>query len=58
MLVLPSETEAGVNDLLERARRAGAEIVSEPGRQPWGYVGVFADPDRHLWMATAARFPD
>ena len=45
--------EAGVDDLVERARRAGAEIVTEPGEQPWGYSGAFTDPDGHLWLATA-----
>jgi uncharacterized protein len=45
--------ETGVNDVIERARRAGAEIVTEPGHQPWGYSGAFADPDGHVWMVTA-----
>lgn len=51
---LTADAPAEVDELVERARRAGAEIVTEPGRQPWGYVGVFADPDGHLWMAVAA----
>jgi hypothetical protein len=29
------------------------EVVSAPARQPWGYVGTFADPDGRLWMVTA-----
>jgi uncharacterized protein len=41
-----------VDETIERARRAGARIVAEPARQPWGYVGTFADPDGHLWMVT------
>jgi predicted lactoylglutathione lyase len=41
-----------VDELVERARRAGATVVSEPAQQPWGYVGTFADPDGHLWMIT------
>lgn len=45
--------EAGVDDLVERARRAGAEIVTEPGERPWGYSGAFTDPDGHLWLVTA-----
>jgi predicted lactoylglutathione lyase len=53
VLALARADEAGVTDLFERARDAGAEIVSEPERQPWGYSGVFADPDGHLWMVTA-----
>jgi predicted lactoylglutathione lyase len=42
-----------VNQLIEKARAAGAEIVTEPGQQPWGYAGVFADLDGHLWMVLA-----
>ena len=42
-----------VDALVERARAAGAAIVGEPERQPWGYTGTFADPDGHLWMVTA-----
>jgi uncharacterized protein len=44
--------EADVDETIERARRAGARIVSEPQQQPWGYVGTFADPDGHLWMVS------
>jgi uncharacterized glyoxalase superfamily protein PhnB len=39
--------------MIERARRAGAKIVNQPAKQPWGYTGTFADPDDHLWMVTA-----
>ncbi|RKQ90975.1 hypothetical protein C8N24_0791 [Solirubrobacter pauli] len=42
-----------VDAVIERARRAGGEIVTEPARQPWGYTGTFADRDGHLWMVTA-----
>jgi predicted lactoylglutathione lyase len=44
---------AEVDETIERARRAGATIVSEPAQQPWGYTGTFADPDGHLWMVTS-----
>lgn len=54
VLNLTAESEADVDATVERARGAGAAIITEPGRQPWGYVGVFADPDGHLWMVTAA----
>jgi predicted lactoylglutathione lyase len=53
VLSLPAATPAEADRLVERARAAGAEIVAEPGRQPWGYRGVFADPDGHLWMVVA-----
>lgn len=41
-----------VDRLIERARSAGAQVVTEPAPQPWGYTGTFADPDGHLWMLT------
>ncbi|WP_230540474.1 VOC family protein [Salinispora arenicola] len=46
-------TSAAADQVVGRARAAGAEVVTEPGPQPWGYAGVFADPDGHLWMVTA-----
>lgn len=45
----PAEVDATV----ERARAAGARIVSEPQQQPWGYTATFADPDHHLWEVVA-----
>ncbi len=51
-------SEAAVDQLVERARQAGAGIITEPGQQPWGYVGVFADPDGHVWQVTAGAPPD
>ena len=39
--------------MIDKALAAGAEPVTAPGRQPWGYAGVFADPDGHVWMVTA-----
>lgn len=50
-------TDTEVDDIVERARAAGATVVSEPGVRPWGYAGMFADPDGHLWMVTSAPFP-
>jgi uncharacterized glyoxalase superfamily protein PhnB len=52
-----TETEAGVDEVVKRAHQAGAEIVTEPGRQPWGYAGAFADPDGHIWMVTSESLP-
>lgn len=51
---LTAESPEQVTQVIERARRAGAELVTGPGPQPWGYAGTFADPDGHLWMVTAA----
>lgn len=50
ILDLSTETDAAVDEVVERARQAGAEIVTEPGEQPWGYAGAFADPDGHIWQ--------
>jgi uncharacterized protein len=52
-----TRSEAGVKELVKRAHEAGAEIVTEPGRQPWGYAGAFADPDGHVWMVTSESLP-
>lgn len=39
-----------VDELLERARSAGAIVTDEPHERPWGiYSGYFRDPDGHLW---------
>ncbi|MEU5945172.1 VOC family protein [Micromonospora sp. NPDC047465] len=53
VLSLSAATSAEAAQLVERARAAGAEVVVEPGQQPWGFAGAFADPDGHLWMVSA-----
>ncbi|MET8305246.1 VOC family protein [Micromonospora sp. NPDC005173] len=53
VLSLSVASPADADAIVERARAAGAEVVSEPVSQPWGYTGVFADPDGHLWMVSA-----
>jgi predicted lactoylglutathione lyase len=50
VITLGTATDGEVDALLRRARDAGAKVVTEPGRQPWGYAGAFADPDGHIWM--------
>ncbi len=50
ILDLSTETDAAVDEVVERAHQADAEIVTEPGQQPWGYAGAFADPDGHIWQ--------
>jgi uncharacterized protein len=57
MLNLAAETDAGVDEIVKRAGEAGAESVTAPGHQPWGYAGTFADPDGHVWMVTSQPFP-
>ena len=57
MFSLRAETEAYVDELVERSHQAGGEVVTQPGQQPWGYAGAFADPDGHVWMVTSQTFP-
>ncbi|RLP92510.1 VOC family protein [Micromonospora sp. CV4] len=53
VLSLDVASPADADAIVERARAAGAEVVTEPEAQPWGYAGAFADPDGHLWMVHA-----
>jgi predicted lactoylglutathione lyase len=48
-----ADSPAEVDATLEQASTAGARIVSEPEQKPWGYTGLFADPDGHLWEVIA-----
>jgi uncharacterized protein len=47
LLTMVAADQDGVVELIERARQGGAEVVSEPTEQPWGYAATFADPDGH-----------
>jgi predicted lactoylglutathione lyase len=49
LIVIGLATDADVDELMQRAKEAGARIVVKAGPQSWGYVGTFADPDGHLW---------
>jgi catechol 2,3-dioxygenase-like lactoylglutathione lyase family enzyme len=43
-------SEAEVDAIFAKLRAAGAAILKEPERAPWGgYSGYFADPDGHPW---------
>ena len=56
LLSLSAESPADVDTLVDTAERAGADVVSAPGQQEWGYTAVFADPDGHLWMVESQSF--
>ena len=44
------ESKQEVDEILKKAKDAGAAITDEPHDRPWGiYSGYFADPDGHLW---------
>lgn len=43
-------TPAGVDEVLEAARAAGAPVVHDAVQRDWGgYSGYFADPDGYRW---------
>lgn len=54
VLGLSAADPAEVRRIVDRARAAGARVVTAPAEQPWGYAATFADPDGHLWMVTAS----
>ena len=51
LVVVGLATDAAIDDVMRRARHAGAKIVMD-GNQKWGYAGAFTDPDGHLWQIT------
>ncbi|WFE74000.1 VOC family protein [Roseinatronobacter sp. S2] len=54
LLSISVQTQADVRALRDKWVAAGGSILSEPSQKPWGFNGVFADPDDHLWMILAA----
>lgn len=49
-LALNLGSPAQVDEAIEEARAAGAEIAREPAETFWGgYSGLFIDPDGHPW---------
>jgi predicted lactoylglutathione lyase len=52
-MVMGSKSE--VDALIEKARSAGAAIVTEPSQQFMGYASVFKDLDGHLWVVVCVR---
>ena len=49
-LALNLASEAEVDEVIEEARAAGAEIAREPAETFWGgYSGLFVDPEGHPW---------
>ncbi|WP_164519725.1 VOC family protein [Nocardioides ferulae] len=53
ILNLEVATSSEVDGWLERALQAGGMVHAEAERRPWGYTGMFADPDGHLWQVQA-----
>ncbi len=50
LLSMSFDTSADVDEAVERAVAAGAEVATPAADQPWGYSAVFTDPDGHAWM--------
>jgi uncharacterized protein len=50
-------TDAAVEQIVQRARKAGATLAPEPAPQPWGHAAAFADLDGHVWTVTSAPLP-
>ena len=43
-------TRAEVDEVIGKAKAAGAVVTEPPHDRPWGiYSGYFQDPDGHLW---------
>jgi catechol 2,3-dioxygenase-like lactoylglutathione lyase family enzyme len=43
-------SEANVDQIIEKAVSAGAQLVKSPQKASWGgYHGYFKDPDGYLW---------
>ena len=57
VLGIGAGTDDDVNQIVERARRAGATVASEPAPQPWGHAVAFTDPDGHMWTVSSAKLP-
>ncbi|MDW7662043.1 MAG: VOC family protein [Bacillota bacterium] len=53
ILSIEVESNLEVDEIIQRALKAGANIISEPSKQEWGYTGMFSDPDGHAWEVTA-----
>lgn len=52
-----AKSEAEVDEVMERAEKAGGKIVKSPERVFWGgYSGYFSDPDGYYWEAAYADF--
>ena len=49
VLGYPAGSPAEVDEILARAKAAGAIIPAPPEEHPWGYAGYFVDLDGHVW---------
>jgi hypothetical protein len=47
------DSAAIVDEVMDRAAAAGADVVRPAAQAQWGYSGYFADPDGNLWKVAA-----
>jgi hypothetical protein len=57
VLTLSAATSGEVDDPVDRAKAAGAQMLAMPAAQPPGCAGTFADPEGHVWMVTSTPPP-
>ena len=57
VLGITAASDIEVQEIVERARSAGASVATEPAPQPWGCAAAFSDPDGHVWTVTSAPLP-
>jgi len=55
LLQCSCDEDGEVDEIFERAEKAGATMVLRPEKKSWGYTGSFTDPDGHLWVVTNAE---
>ena len=53
LLTLEVANEDEVHRVFQSCIDGGATAIDKPQRKGWGYVGMIADPDGHMWMIAA-----
>jgi predicted lactoylglutathione lyase len=60
ILALSSDSKEKVDDLVDKALKAGGSVFNETQDHGWMYTRSFQDPDGHLWEMTymdMSKFP-
>lgn len=53
LLTLKVANEDEVHRVFQACIDGGATALDKPRQKDWGYVGMIADPDGHMWMIAA-----
>ena len=48
------DSSEAVDEVINQATAAGADVVREATPSGWGYFGYFSDPDGYLWKVAAS----